>query len=413
MKKKFLFAVAIFFLAVAFYSPREASAVPAFARQTGMACNTCHFQHFPVLNSFGRAFKAGGYTMVGGQSMVEGDFLSLPATLNASLVSKVRYQKRNGDDDAQATNKGELQFPDEAALLIGGRAGEHVGFLIEASLKDGDSRFTSYKMPVVFDVQNTKLNVIPFSTDAAGTSYGLELLNTGAMKIQRPIEHGPEISAQQYIGTNTAATGFAFGAVRGIGFVNYTLWYKSHGDAAAGPFLNYIRAAVTPNYMGWDLALGAQYWGGTSKEGGGAGATTTHAEAWAIDAQAQGMVADFPVGVYLSYANAKKSDSAAAADLNIFNNSTNKDKSAFAIMAEVGVIPSKLTVSAGYRAGKDGDANGDGKDSDNATTLAAVYTPIQNLNLQLNYTWYSGEGQLAPTAATGDQKATLMVFAAF
>lgn len=65
--KRFLSSVAAVFLfaAVLVYLPGEAEAVPAFARQTGMACNSCHFQHFPTLNAFGRAFKAGGYTMGG------------------------------------------------------------------------------------------------------------------------------------------------------------------------------------------------------------------------------------------------------------------------------------------------------------------------------------------------------------
>ena len=121
MKKILVLAVAVLMVAFSLYPPRKAEAVPAFARQTGLACNTCHFQHYPTLNAFGRAFKAGGYTTVGGQSMVEGDMLALPATLNASLVTKIRYQKTNGSDNTVATNEGELQFPDEAALLLGGR----------------------------------------------------------------------------------------------------------------------------------------------------------------------------------------------------------------------------------------------------------------------------------------------------
>ncbi|MBI5810490.1 MAG: hypothetical protein HZB21_04795, partial [Deltaproteobacteria bacterium] len=209
--RKFLIAAAgfIFFLAV-FYLLPEAEAAPAFARQTGLACNTCHFQHFPTLNAFGRAFKAGGYTQVGGQSMVEGDFLSIPATLNATLVTKIRYQRTNGDDETEPTNKGELQFPDEAAILIGGRAGEHVGFLAEVSaIGTADtttgnfSLFTGYKMPIVYTVSNTNVMLIPFSTDGQGAAYGFELLNTGSLRLQRPLENnsGRDMSAQQYIGT--------------------------------------------------------------------------------------------------------------------------------------------------------------------------------------------------------------------
>jgi hypothetical protein len=46
----------IAFLFVVLGLAQDAGAVPAFARQTGMACNACHFQHFPALNgSAGRS----------------------------------------------------------------------------------------------------------------------------------------------------------------------------------------------------------------------------------------------------------------------------------------------------------------------------------------------------------------------
>ncbi|RDH87312.1 MAG: hypothetical protein DIZ77_00640 [endosymbiont of Seepiophila jonesi] len=115
---------------------KEASAVPAFARQTSMPCTACHFQHFPALNTFGRAFRAGGYTMTGGQGLIEGDDLSMPATLNASVIAKLRYVKTNGNSD-QGTDRGEIQWPDEAALLIGGRLAEKAGFLMELGLVSG------------------------------------------------------------------------------------------------------------------------------------------------------------------------------------------------------------------------------------------------------------------------------------
>lgn len=114
----------------------NAEAIPAFASQTNMTCATCHFQHFPTLNAFGRSFKQDAYTMVGGQSLIQSDNLSLPVALNASLVTKLRYQKTNGTDKAIATNTGDLQLPDEAALIIGGRGSEDVGLLLEASLKE-------------------------------------------------------------------------------------------------------------------------------------------------------------------------------------------------------------------------------------------------------------------------------------
>ncbi|MEK7772930.1 MAG: hypothetical protein AAB307_01165, partial [Deltaproteobacteria bacterium] len=384
----------------------EAAAVPAFARQTGMACNACHFQHFPVLNAFGRAFKADGFTLVGGESLIEGDLLSLPATLNASLVTKIRYQDANGDAET-AINKGEIQFPDEAALLIGGRAGEHIGFLLEMSVKDANS-FTSFKMPVVFKPYGIGVSVIPYTTDSLGASYGFELLSTGSVRNVRVLEHRNETSAQQYIGTATAATGVALAAHQPLWFANYSAWAPVHDNNASGPYLNYLRGAVTPMVSGWELGAGFQIWNGTTKRVD-SGVTREAADAWALDAQAQGMAGRFPLGVYLTYANAAKSD---AADIpNMFNSSTYKDKTAWTITGDFGVIPQRVTLAAAYRGAKNGDPNNDGMDSDNATTLGVTYNPTQNMNLQLNHSWYTGSGK--PDAATGDQLTTLMLFAAF
>jgi len=43
--------------------PRNACAVPSFARQTGMPCSQCHTLSFgPALTAYGRQFKLNGYT---------------------------------------------------------------------------------------------------------------------------------------------------------------------------------------------------------------------------------------------------------------------------------------------------------------------------------------------------------------
>ena len=48
----------------------RASAVPAFAQQTGEPCATCHIGAFgPQLTPFGTAFKIGGYTQTGGSGL--------------------------------------------------------------------------------------------------------------------------------------------------------------------------------------------------------------------------------------------------------------------------------------------------------------------------------------------------------
>src|SRR5690349_12398929 len=47
---------------------RPASAVPSYARQTGMPCSQCHTLSFgPALTAYGRQFKLNGYTFGEGE----------------------------------------------------------------------------------------------------------------------------------------------------------------------------------------------------------------------------------------------------------------------------------------------------------------------------------------------------------
>ncbi len=419
MKGKIFCSLAVLFaFAVLLFAPQKAEAIPAFARQTGQNCTACHFQHFPNLTSYGRNFKGGGFTQVGGQSLLEGDMLSLPSVLNAALVTKIRYQKTNGDNDAMGTNKGEYQLPDEAALFLGGRVGEHIGFILEAQMADETSpMFASFKLPIGYEVGETHLEIVPFTTDGLGPAFSFEVLGTGAIKNIRALEHRTEISAQQYIGTAVAAQGIGFVAYNPMGFFNYTIWAPETGKHVdAGPYLHYVRGALTPEMGDWDLAFGFQWWGGTTKYDGD---TRQKADAWAIDAQAQGKVANLPLGIYLSYATADKSDPAGTDNKtpqNIFNTSTNDDKNAWAVLAELGVIPNKATLALGYRSGKNGDPSGNGKDAQNAITVGATYLLAQNFQLQFNNTWYNGDYydlRANNEDANGDMLSTLMIFAAF
>lgn len=374
--------------------------------------------------------------MAGGQSMIEGEALSLPVTLNASLVTKIRFQKSTGGDDGNTnanlvngtrsgTNKGELQFPDEGAIMLGGRAGEHIGFLLESSLTSGNpgNRFTSFKMPIGYEVAHTHLEVIPFTTDAGGAAYPAEVLNTGAVRMIRPIEHRNETSAQQYIGTSTPATGVAFVAAHSLWTLNYTMWAPLHGTTIdAGPYLNYGRAILTPTIAGWDLAVGGQIWhgkttyGSTASGDGRTQPTRDVARAYALDAQAQGTLIDWPLGVYLTYGNAQKSkdvNTAIGQNGNLFNSSTMENKKAWTASAEFGIIPGRLTLIGAYMNGKGGSLNGSAIDySTRAITAGANYNITQNVYFQLVSSWFSGNA-FDQRPANGDNMTTAMLFSAF
>jgi hypothetical protein len=97
----------------------EVAALPLFARQTGMVCSACHFQHFPLLNGFGRAFKSAGYTMMGAQGKVEGDGLTIPNTLNMAVMTSAGYEKTN-----QAGGIGPQKTTGDGTFYVPGTGGE-------------------------------------------------------------------------------------------------------------------------------------------------------------------------------------------------------------------------------------------------------------------------------------------------
>ncbi|MDO8703842.1 MAG: hypothetical protein Q7J84_02725 [Sulfuricaulis sp.] len=406
--KRFKQILALSALCVAFAVPTESQATAGFSRQTGSACATCHFQHYPALNETGRAFKAGGYTLMGKQGKVEGENLSLPEILNAGLVMKARYQKTNGATVAGTHNKnnGQLQFFDEMLLMMGGRVSENIGAQVELNLQaKGDPVVENFKMPFVFDMGGVKAGVIPFTTAGQGVAYGFELLNTGAVRGQRIMEHREDISAQQYIGTGTDAEGFAAIAYTPQFFANLSKWSpRSVKQQSGSPTANYLRLAATPKVGSWDLGAGIQSWSGTATD---PSIVKFDTKAWAIDGQAQGAIGAMPLGIYLSHANA--SGTAAGSTTTNFFNSNPNDKTATAIAAELGVVPRKATLMLAYRKGDNGAAT---KNGANALTLAGTYQIVQNMQLQLNYSKYSGSAY-DPLPASGDQLVTLMLFGAF
>lgn len=384
----------------------EARAVPAFARQVGLACVACHNQNFPALNSFGRSFKAGGYTMMGSQTRVEGEHLSLPAFLNASLIGKFRYAKTNGNS-GEGTDHGQIQWPDEAALLIGGRASERVGFLVEiglagiavdgvadesAEVEDGEvpvsgSGISLLSSKIHFNVAEFgqhKLSLVPFSTDGLGVGYGFELLNTGAVRHQRPIEYRSGFSAAQALNTGSGgATGMAFVASSTNYFVNYTAWTPGFNgenfDVQPSGLANYLRAVYMPSFGSWDTGIGVQLWNGEAKP---AGEETFETNAWVIDAQALGAVHDMPLSLYASYGHA---DGAT----NSLWGFEEGNATAFAVMGQLGVIPNRASVYLAYRTLDNGERT---DNTFNAFTLGGNLLLAQNIRLELYHVIETGSG---------------------
>jgi len=413
----------------------EASALPVFARQVGMACSACHFQHFPLLNAFGRAFKSSGFTMTGAQANIEGDGLSIPATVNAAVLTSMGYEKTNANKASagngtvvpgvnQSSNGSSTggffvaSESGEASLFIGGRGSDFMGYLGEITLGNGAAAMDSMKTPILFDFDGTRAGIVFFSTNGQGASYGFETMNTGANAIHSITntvgfnnQYVNAVSAQQYINTGAAATGASIVVNNGNGFINITKFASvgaSNAGTAQGALSSpgtfvgltstYLRAAGNFDLAGWDTGVGIQSWSGSSintdsvPNNAVAGFGIADTKATAVDFQAQGAFGDKPVGVYVTYANAPASGTVT----NSFNTGTH-NRSSFNVAAEIGVIPEKATIGAAVRFANSGVDDGTGttpangsNTKDNAIYLTGTYKLAQNLLGRFSYVHQSG-----------------------
>jgi hypothetical protein len=370
----------------------DVQAVPAFARQTGMACVSCHSGNYPALNAFGRAFLSSGYTMRGAAPLVEGEDLSIPADLKMALVTKIRYEL----SDTVKGGRGEIQWPDEAGLLVGGRAAENIGFMAELGLMEpsGFGSFLSYKTH--FNV-TPNVSIVMFGTDGLGAGYGMELMNTGLKRSQRPIENRKGMSAFQRLGTGAGeAEGLAFTYHDNDLMVSYSQWAPHYGNVNAnilGGLASNLRATYFMNVSGWDMGVGASYMSGTIKEGGTDPANEIVVAGQGIDFQAIGDIGTIPSEFYVSYGVTPKAKDAdlAVGDpgyvdhtiTNAFNGDTANDHTALGLLGKFYVAP-KTSVYLAYGSTDDGTSA-----TLNETTIGAQYMLAQNIKLELFNVSYS------------------------
>lgn len=142
----------------------ESWAVPAFARKYGTSCQTCHIA-YPKLNNFGHAFRLLGYRMPGEtEEMVKQPDVPLgapaykkvwpksvwpgtvpshvPLSITASFLVESSSQIENGERE---TVHNDFRFPEGAALIAAGIAGDHVAYFgeieFEREIEDGESHW--------------------------------------------------------------------------------------------------------------------------------------------------------------------------------------------------------------------------------------------------------------------------------
>lgn len=431
-------------LAATVFAP-EASAVPVFARQTGMACSACHFQHFPLLNGFGRSFKASGFTLMGAQGKIEGEHLDIPNQLNMAVLSSAYWQDevgaKTGANSVDQARWGVPASGGELSIFYGGRASEFAGFLSElgAAGTGGAAATGAAKLALLFPVADMRAGLVAY-TGGQGAAYGFETQNTGAADTHKMMgnsgpskQHVAATYAASYLGTRTSATGINLVANSGMGFVSvgkYAAVDPGTGNANDLP-LTYGRVVANMDLAGWDAGFGVQIFGGDQAILLG---TQTSYEATVIDAQFQGELAGMETGLYVTYgtapANKNGKGNAMAGGWSTLSKTNSVSQvdvkaSTLNVAASVEVVHGATVQAAVRFATLDyGTAAGAGATytgksfADNAVMLGATYDITQNIALGLNYTVQSGSAwdqykTVNGTEAVGKTSSTLLLEALF
>ena len=125
-------------LLVAFSLP--SSAVPSFARQTGMACSACHTV-FPELAPFGREFKLNGYVLdnikqIKGTTTDNRETLALNSLPPLSVMLQISYTHTGSalPDSAASgalAKDGAVLFPQQASLFYAGKIADNLGAFMQ------------------------------------------------------------------------------------------------------------------------------------------------------------------------------------------------------------------------------------------------------------------------------------------
>jgi hypothetical protein len=116
---------------VAFFAHRPASALPAFAEQTGQACAACHVGGFgPQLTKFGRQFKLTGYTL-------RAKHFNVPLSAMA-VASYVHTQKRQDEPPTEDSKRNNNISFDEGSVFLAGGIGSHLGGFAQVTYSGPD-----------------------------------------------------------------------------------------------------------------------------------------------------------------------------------------------------------------------------------------------------------------------------------
>ncbi|MGC8652805.1 MAG: cytochrome C [Candidatus Kryptoniota bacterium] len=131
-KTEMVLSVAVLSGVILFISNSNVYSIPSYARQTGLACSSCHY-NFPQLTPFGRLFKLNGYTMVGAPTLVSAhdEEKNMEILSNFPLSAMVMTSYSKVSKATPGTEAGSTQFPQQLSLFLAGELAPKIGSYIQ------------------------------------------------------------------------------------------------------------------------------------------------------------------------------------------------------------------------------------------------------------------------------------------
>jgi hypothetical protein len=216
---------------VVFTQFNSAEAVPAYARQTGLDCTTCHMSWLELTN-IGRRFKLGGYQLMKAMAPdVERPLVTLSFEDPPPLIP-LAFAIQAGETVTQNINTGggaSANFPRNAEVAL-----SQASIFLNGKLIDGVGCFCQYTYVDVdrhASIDNTEIRAASeYQTDNFDALYGLSFNNNPTMSDvwnTTPVWGWPYIGSTVAIGpnANTVINGNLGQSV--VGLSAYTLLQKT------------------------------------------------------------------------------------------------------------------------------------------------------------------------------------------
>lgn len=119
--------------------PATATAVPSFARQTGLACSACHTIP-PQLNAFGRYFKLHGYVL--GPRKLSGGSTKLDIDQFPPLSAMMILSETATRAAEPGSQNGSVAFPQQASIFYAGAISQHMGAMAQLTYEQQADHFS-------------------------------------------------------------------------------------------------------------------------------------------------------------------------------------------------------------------------------------------------------------------------------